>query len=168
MTVDFSPVSKLEKSDDCTEFDSGAPELDDWLRRFAYENLRANNAVTYVTRVNGIVAGYFSIAVAGVEKAHAPAGITKGSVPSAIPCILLARLAVDVKYQGCGVGVGLLKDALQRTAQVSESIGARALLIHARDEGARDFYEKHCESYRTNISELQLMIPMKYIRSNFL
>jgi GNAT superfamily N-acetyltransferase len=55
--------------------------------------------------------------------------------------ILLARLAVDVSIRGKGVGSALLKDALLRTAQAAETIGARALLVHAKDDKARTFYE---------------------------
>ncbi|PYX63664.1 MAG: hypothetical protein DMG78_31435 [Acidobacteria bacterium] len=35
-----------------------------------------------------------------------------------------------------GVGSALLKDALMRTAGAADTIGARALLVHARDDDA--------------------------------
>lgn len=159
---------KLEKEDDCSAFDSGAAELDEWFRRFAFENLRANNAITYVTCVDRTVVGYYSIAVAGVTREEAPPRIAKGSVPSDIPCILLARLAVDNKYQGQGIGIGLLTDALTRAAVISDSVGARAVLVHARDESARDFYERNIDCYRSPATELQLLIPMKAVRRIFL
>lgn len=168
MTSGLSAPRKLQKSDDSSSFNSGAPELDTWLRQYAFENLRANNAVTYVSMTGAKVAGYYSIAVAGVEKTNVPSALKKGSVPSPVPCILLARLAVDNSCQGRGLGAALFKDALQRTAAVSETVGARALLIHSRDEAARSFYENLSECHRSPISELQLMIPMKYIRAAFL
>jgi len=52
---------------------------------------------------------------------------------------LLARLAVDVSIHGKGVGSALAQDALLRTAQAAETIGARALLVHAKDDEARAF-----------------------------
>lgn len=159
---------KLEKEDDCGEFSSGAAELDDWFRRFAFENLRANNAITYVSCIGRTVVGFYSIAVAGVAKDDAHPQIAQRGVPSDIPCILLARLAVDSAYQGQGLGVGLLQDALTRAATISESVGARAVLIHARDEQARDFYERNIECFRSPAAELQLMIPMKAVRHSFL
>lgn len=159
---------KLERNDDCSAFDSGAAELDDWFRRFAYENLRANNAITYVTCVNGRPVGYYSIAVAGIAKADAHPAIIKGGVPADVPCILLARLAVDTGFQKRGLGLGLLQNALSRAAMISESVGARAVLIHARDEAARAFYERSVDCFRSPAADLQLMIPMKAVRKSFL
>jgi GNAT superfamily N-acetyltransferase len=159
---------KLEKEDECDKFSSGAAELDDWFRRFAFENLRANNAITYVSCIGRSVAGFYSIAVAGVAKDDAHPQIAQRGVPSEIPCILLARLAVDSNYQGRGLGAGLLQDALTRSATISESVGARAVLIHARDEEARAFYERNIECFRSPAAELQLMIPMKAVRHAFL
>ena len=159
---------KLAKEDDCSKFSSGAAELDDWFRRFAYENLRANNAITYVSCIDREVVGFYSIAVAGVAKDDAHPQIAQRGVPSDIPCILLARLAVDSRYHGQGFGAGLLQDALTRAATISESVGARAVLIHARDEAARAFYEKSIDCFRSPAAELQLMIPMKAVRHSFL
>jgi predicted N-acetyltransferase YhbS len=56
--------------------------------------------------------------------------------------MLLARLAVDVQERGKGLGRGLLKDALLRTLQASEIAGLRTLVVHAKDENARLFYER--------------------------
>lgn len=65
----------------------------------------------------------------------------KGQARHPTPVVLLARLAVDKTPQGRGVGPALLKDALIRTARAADTIGARALLVHAKDETARSFYE---------------------------
>ncbi len=59
-----------------------------------------------------------------------------------IPVILLARLAVDLSVQGHGLGAFLLADAMQRSLAAAESIGVRALLVHAKDDPARAFYER--------------------------
>lgn len=53
----------------------------------------------------------------------------------------LARLAVDRGHQGKSLDKGLLKDALPRTAQAANSTGIRCLLVHAKDEAARQWYE---------------------------
>ena len=57
--------------------------------------------------------------------------------------ILLARLAVDSTEQGHGLGAALLKDALLRTIQAAEIAGLRAMLVHAKDDSAKRFYEKY-------------------------
>jgi GNAT superfamily N-acetyltransferase len=56
-----------------------------------------------------------------------------------IPLLVLARLAVHSEWQGRGIGAGLLLDALGRTLQASDIIGARALAVHAKDDSAASF-----------------------------
>jgi len=56
--------------------------------------------------------------------------------------VLLARLAVDRRYQGTGLGSALVADAARRTLSAAELIGARALVVHAADEQAARFYER--------------------------
>lgn len=60
-----------------------------------------------------------------------------------IPVVLLARLAVDRSVGGRGLGAWLLRDAMMRTLTAAETIGVRALLVHAIDEDARTFYRHH-------------------------
>ncbi|MGP5071365.1 GNAT family N-acetyltransferase [Arthrobacter rhombi] len=165
---DFELPRKLGKGDDRASFTSGASELDDWFRRFAYENQRANNATTYVTTDGESVCGYYSITVSAVEKTQVHEKFDKPSDPKQLPCILLARLAVSERHQGKSLGRGLFVDSLKRAATLSDSVGARALLIHARDEEARSFYEHHSETFAMPGNGLHLMIPMKWIRANFL
>jgi predicted N-acetyltransferase YhbS len=59
-----------------------------------------------------------------------------------VPLILLGRLAVDVAHQGSGLGGGLLRDAIQRTLVVADSVGVRALITHAANPRAAGFYAR--------------------------
>ncbi len=61
-------------------------------------------------------------------------------MPSPIPVVVMGRLAVHQDWVGKGIGSGLLKDAVLRTLQSSREIGIRALLCHAIDDAAKDFY----------------------------
>ena len=83
--------------------------------------------------------GYYSLATGAVEHASTP--INKGLAKHAVPVLLLARLAVDRTCQGRGLGKALVKDALLRTATAADIVGIRALLVHAKDEEARAWYE---------------------------
>ena len=58
-----------------------------------------------------------------------------------IPVIILARLAIDRTAQGQGVGSALLKDSLLRCARAADTVGVRALLVHAKDDAAKSFYQ---------------------------
>ncbi|MDH6238174.1 GNAT family N-acetyltransferase [Cryobacterium sp. CG_9.6] len=162
MNTPPSAPRKLERADNRESFHSGAAELDIWLKKYASQNQKANSAVTYVTCVDGEVVGYYAITVAAISHEEAPSKLRK-QAPRQIPCVLIARLAVDLRYAGQGVGAGLLEDALRRSLQVSESVGAMAVLIHARDEVARSFCEHHVDCYPSPLDDLQLMIPMAQI-----
>ncbi len=160
-----SRPQKLTKAHDRTRFDSGAPELDQWLKKYSWQNLRANNATTYVTtNVDGRVIGYYAITVAGYQRDAVPDAIAK-KAPATVPCFLLARLAVDIGWHGRGVGWGLLRDAMQRVLLLTDSVAAPALLVHARDDGARAFYCHHAEFLQSPVDPLHLFLPMTAIAS---
>ena len=112
--------------------------------------------------------GYYALSAGGVGLAGAPAAVKKGSRPDPLPVIVLARLAVDNAVGSRGVGAGLLRDALERSAQLSESLGAAALLVHARDAAAHNFYLHHGDFLPSPMDDLQLMVPMKALRRLFL
>lgn len=161
-----TPPARLEKSHTCEGFSSGADELDEWLTKYAWQNQRANNATTFVTTAEERVVGYYALTVASVTRERAPDKLTKGA-PSQIPCLLLARLAVDESMQGKGIGRGLLVDSFRRSAHLATEVGVRALLVHSRDELARDFYLSNADFLESPIDPLQLMLPMKWIIAKF-
>ena len=139
----FSAVQKLDASHEVDAFDCGKEPLDRFLQRHALVNQKAGSAQTYVVcRGEQRVAGYYSLTVGAVEHADAPGRVGKGLARHPIPVMLLARLAIDRAEQGKGLGKALLKDALPRTAQAAEIAGIRALLVHAKDDEARAWYEQ--------------------------
>lgn len=87
------------------------------------------------------VVGYYALAVAQILPEDATARTLKGQ-PRArpVPAILLARLAVDRRRQGAGLGRSLLQDVLLRCAAAAEAIGARVLLVHAKHDAAKAWY----------------------------
>jgi GNAT superfamily N-acetyltransferase len=132
----------LKKDHDRNAFDCGVPTLNDYLKKYALQNQKKHAARTYVaTRGNRIV-GYYTLAYGSVSLEEAPPSVKSGLPRHPIPVILLARLAVDSTEQGHGLGAALLKDALLRTIQAAEIAGLRAMLVHAKDDAAKSFYEK--------------------------
>ena len=136
----FEPIRKLAASDIISTFDSGQAALNQFLQRFALVSQKANTAQTYVTCKNGVVVGFYSLAVGSVELEEASSRVRKGLARHSVPVMILARLAVDKAYQRTGLGRALLKDALLRTVQAADIAGIRALLVHAKDESARNWY----------------------------
>ena len=136
----YEPVRKLAASDTFESFDCGQLALNQFLQRFALVNQKANSAQTYVSCHSGSIVGFYSLTVGSVEPATAALHVIKGIPNHPVPVMILARLAVDLKHQGAGLGKALLKDALMRTAQAADIVGIRALLVHAQDESARQWY----------------------------
>lgn len=155
---------KLEHSDRRADFASGAEELDDWFHRYAWQNQQANNAVVYVATVDAVVVGYYALCSGGIEREQVPEKLGKGR-PDPIPVILLARLAVDQRAQGRGLGAALFRDAIARALNASDGIGAAALLIHARDEDARAFYQRLADVVPSPVDPLHLVLPVKVARA---
>lgn len=137
----FEAVGKLQSTDAVERFDCGQPGLNQFLQRYALLNQRANSAQTYVCRRDGAVVGFYSLAVGSVNPEAAAPRVMKGLARHPVPVMLLARLAVDLDHQRQGLGQALLKDALLRTAQAADIAGVRALMVHAKDEAARQWYE---------------------------
>jgi GNAT superfamily N-acetyltransferase len=149
------------------EFESGESALDDWLKRYALPSEAARSARVYVTTEDDRqqVVGYYALSAGSVEPVDATARAKKG-LPDhrQIPVALLARLAVDLRHQGKGVGSSLLQDAMVRAYQAAESLGIRALLVHAKHDRAQDFY-KHFGFEPSPTDPLHLMILMKDVRA---
>jgi GNAT superfamily N-acetyltransferase len=133
-------IEKLTRSHAVEAFDCGEPALNRFLLRFALATQQSEAAATYVGLADESVVGFYSLVVGEVGVDHAPARLTKGLARHPVPLMLLARLAVHHEWQGRGLGSGLLKDALRRTAQAADIAGIRALAVHAKDEKARAFY----------------------------
>lgn len=156
----FSAPTLLSKEHIVDEFNCGNPLLDTWLRRYAWQNQQANTARTFVVCKDNRVVGYYSLAVGAVDHVTASPRIKKGLARHPIPVMVLARLAVDRRYQGMKIGRGLLKDAVKRTLQASEYAGIRAVFVHAKDERARKFYERFGFE-PSPVAPLKLMLLIK-------
>ncbi|HSZ09971.1 MAG TPA: GNAT family N-acetyltransferase [Steroidobacteraceae bacterium] len=138
---EFGAVEKLRREHVVDNFDCGKDDLNRFLNRRAWNNQQAHSAQTYVLVKDLAVVGYYSLAASAVSHVEATERVKKGMARHPIPVILLARLALDISLQGKGIGPALLKDALLRVAQAADLIGARALLVHAKDDNAKGFYE---------------------------
>jgi len=136
----IDPIRKLLATDRTEGFDCGQPALNQYLQRFAWANQQSHSAQTYVACTSGSVAGFYSLAVGSVAPHAAAPRVAKGIPQHPVPVMLLARLAVDQSHQRIGLGRALLKDALLRTARAADIAGIRALLVHAKDEAARNWY----------------------------
>lgn len=166
MSAHFGAVEPLEPHHKVDRFECGQDQLDRWLRAYAGQGQRRDTARTFVVcRQNETdVVGYYTLVASHVEQSEATGAVQRGtSQHFPIPVCLIARLAVDRSEQGAGLGRSLLLNALQRTEHASRAVAMRAVLVHALDEGAVDFYERFGFS-PASADSLTLMVPMDAVR----
>jgi len=144
-------------------FDCGRDQLNQYLLRYAWQNQQAGAAQTYVGIVDNAIVGFHTLAVGQVTHEDAPVRLTKGMARHPVPIVLLARLAVDRRWQNQGVGKALLRDAMLRTVQAADIAGVRALAVHAKDDEARRFYE-HFDFVASPSDPMHLFVLLKDVR----
>jgi GNAT superfamily N-acetyltransferase len=135
-------IEKLRRDHPIEGFDCGKEPLNRFLARHALQSQQAGGSTTYLALEGDRVIGYFTLAVGHVEHAEAPERVARGLSRHPVPIMLLARLAVASDRQGLGLGAGLLREAMLRTLHAADIAGIRALVVHAKDDGARTFYER--------------------------
>ena len=156
-------IEKLTPQHDFSEFDCGTVELNDFIIHHALTNQKAHSVNSYVGIIDGFTCGYYSLVVGSALHVDTPQRVRKGLAKHPIPVIILARLAVDNHYQGKGVGRGLFKDALLRTVSAADIAGIRALLIHAKDDNAKRWYQQF-DVEESPTDPLHLFLLMKDIK----
>jgi GNAT superfamily N-acetyltransferase len=132
----------LQGGHDLEPFQCGIASLDDWLKKRARANQAAGASRSYVIATGNRVIGYYCLSSGGIAAIEAP-GKLRRNMPDPIPMAVLGRLAIDSLWQGQGIGVALLQDAVLRTVQAAQILGIRGLLVHAISESAKAFYEHH-------------------------
>jgi len=136
-------IEKLHRRHAVEAFDCGEDALNRFLIRFALPNQMANASQTYVgVAGDDPIVGFYTLVVGEVRYEGAPERLTRGLARHPVPVMLLARLGVDTKWHSKGIGAGLLRDAVLRTLQVADIAGVRALVVHAKNDAARSFYER--------------------------
>lgn len=89
-----------------------------------------------------LVVAYYASASAAIIREAAPKPMRRNQ-PEILPAVLLSRLAVHSDYQGRGLAAALLKHFMLKAFEVSERVGVRVVLVHAKEDGVRVFYEKY-------------------------
>lgn len=157
--------ARLTDQHERATFDCGSPPLNDFLRKYALQNQKKGTSVTYVAARGRFVVGYYTLAYGSVAYAEATERVKKGIGRYPIPVMLLARLAVDQSEKGLGLGRALLKDALTRTLQAVDIAGLRAILVHAKDEEAKAYYQRF-DFEPSPTDPYHLMLTIEQIKAN--
>ncbi|MBX7104177.1 MAG: hypothetical protein K1X57_08845 [Gemmataceae bacterium] len=126
-------------------FSCGQPALDDFIRDRVrqYERRHLGKTMVAVTPGTRTVVGYYTVAAGAISFTNMPVYSARKLPRHPVPVVLLARLAVDLSVQGMKLGEALLFNALQRTLDLSTSLGIHAVEAHAIDNSATGFYCKY-------------------------
>lgn len=137
-------LEPLSEHHDRNTFTCGQEALDRYLRTQATQDIRRRIAACFVAveQSSERLAAFYALAAASIPVADLPAEITR-KLPkySTLPAVRIGRLAVDLNFQGKGLGSGLLADALRRT--LASPAAAFGIIVDAKDEDAVSFYRHH-------------------------
>jgi predicted N-acetyltransferase YhbS len=139
--VTITAPEPLSADHDLASFTSGTENLDRWLKQRAMKNQVSGASRTFVACQTGQVVAYYALASSAIA-VEAASGRLRRNMPDPIPVVVLARLAVDQRLQGKGLGRALVQDASLRVIQAADAIGIRGMIVHALSDNAKAFYER--------------------------
>lgn len=125
-------------------FECGVPALDEYLRRFADQHRRQGITSVFVltdSKQPDRILGYYTVSAAEVDAQRLPETERKKLPRYPLPCFRMGRLACQTNQHGHGVGKLLLGCAVDRCLKARQQVAAYALLVDAKDEPAKSFYE---------------------------
>lgn len=163
----YRPPEPLTAEHELSGFECRSREQTEWLRRFARQSASVGTTRVFVVteEAGPQVVAYYAWCMAQLAIKEAPARLAKGAGRYPQPVALLARLGVDLRHEGHGLGAALLQDVIARLAALSADIGCRGLLVHAESAEARKFYQHLVPEFEASpTDELHLLLLLKDIR----
>lgn len=137
-------VLPLTGSHDRQGFDCGRQELNNWLRQVARQHQDKGLSKTFVAIREDEpvrICAYYALTLAELESRNLPDAWRK-KLPRRLPGVRLGRLAVDLQYQGNGLGEILLFNALMRAHRIYAEAGGFGLFVDALDDQAAGYYRR--------------------------
>jgi len=128
-------IRRIEERDEVEHFDCGDEPLNNYLKRHAWANQQKSSiGVTYVAideAASRTVIGYFTLATASVPRDAFPKKYVRGLPPYDLPLLLLARLAVDRRFSGKGLGHALISEVFKIAIRIADDVGCRCIITDA-------------------------------------
>ena len=128
---------------DRARFTCGQADLDDFLKRFAIQQMRKNLTVVRVlvdSERPSEILGFYNVSAAQIEVATMQESDRKALPRYPLPCFRMGRLACSSEHQGQGIGRALIGLAVSRCVEAKTHVAAYALIVDAKDEIAKAFY----------------------------
>lgn len=136
-------VEALNTAHDRRSFSCGVFELDRYLKIIARQDVKKRVAAIYIlTNDSKSVAGFYSLSQYSIDLQSLPDILTT-ALPKypMVPVTLLGRFAIDKRFQGQGLAGLLLNHALDVSLSIAEKVGSAMVVVDAKDESAKQFYE---------------------------
>jgi GNAT superfamily N-acetyltransferase len=136
----------IGKQHDREAFDCGEIALNEFLQRYARKSHEMGGSKTFLAisdTDNKTILGYYSLSPASIAYTRTPELVRRGLARHDVPAFRLARLAVDLKVQGQGLGGQLLLSAGKRCLVASADVGGVALLIDAKNSRVAAWYASY-------------------------
>lgn len=127
-------------------FDCGVPELNAYLQRFADQHRQRGITSVFVltdTEAPSRILGYYTLSAAEVDASSLSEADRRRLPRYPVPCFRLGRLAAAAELRGQGMGRLLMGCAVDRCLKAREQVAAYALIVDAKDEQAKKFYEHY-------------------------
>lgn len=136
-------IQPLDTAVDVGGFSCGSAPLDEYIRRYASQDVRKNVARVFTATPDDqpqCLAGFFTLSAGSVNCNELPPTLARKLPRYPVPVALIGRLAVDTQFQGQGLGAILLADACHKVAHASAVLAVAGLVVDAKDQAAADFY----------------------------
>src|ERR1039458_7899062 len=136
----------ISKKHDRKSFDCGDPAMNDFFERYARQSHESGAAKTFLAIDNAdnrSILGFYSLAPGALAYADTPETVRRGLARHDVPGFRLARLAVDRRFQGRGLGGQLLLAAGRRCLAASAEVGGVVLVIDAKNERVAGWYSSY-------------------------
>ncbi len=150
-------------------FDCGESALNDYLQKFAAQHAAQHVSQTFILisdKAPQIILGFYTLSTGQIEREELPVVLNKRLPRYPIPIARLARLAIDRHYQGQHLGQKLLLDAFYRCVNLSQQIGIFGIVVDAKHERAKSFYQRY-GFVELQSHPLTLLIRMSTVRQLF-
>ena len=157
----------ISKKHDREAFDCGEEALNEFLRRHARKSHDLGGAKTFLAIDDGdnkTIHGFYSLSPGSVEYARTPEIAKRGLARHDVPGFRLARLAVDRKVQGQGIGGQLLLAAGRRCLRAASEVGGVVLLIDAKNDRVAGWYKSYGAAPLLD-APLSLVLPLATIEA---
>ncbi len=131
---------------DRAAFHCGVPALDDYLHKYAAQQNSKGITTVFVVVDDAVpskILGFYTLSAAHIDVQQL-SDIERKKLPRyPVPCFRMGRLARDNESHGAGSGEVLIGCAVDRCLHARSLVGAYALLVDAKDEKAKSFYERY-------------------------